>query len=356
MKEAIRFFDEKKSWSLMKDKILGWYLKPYITKVSQFRKQIVIVDGFAGCGMYKDNSKGSPLIISSIIEDRNKSISANVIGVFVEKDPNCFKELKKNLKSYADQELAIVLLGDFEKIVPTIIKLASRSPMFFYIDPFGIKGLEFEYMERIFKRANISSTEVLVNFNYKTFLRESVALPDLTKKVMGGDYYEEILDNTTLEDDKKEEKIVQLYKDQYNKYFQYIGSCPVMYKDDQSAKYHLIFATSHFDGIQLMNNRMGDIYREFYSEGRLFSALPPEKTRDISYLEDEIMEIFRIQRITTRHQIKEALVSRLFMRYKEKDYGEVIGNLLKAEKVFSETGRTRINDKVRLSIRSFDLL
>lgn len=337
----------------MKDKILGWYLVPYITKVNRFNRLVVIVDGFAGCGAYKDGTEGSPIIICRVLEERAASIDAKSVGIFIEKDAGCFAELKKNLKPYEDKQLAKLVHADFTNIAPRLVKLATDSPMFFYIDPFGIKGLEFDHLEQIFKRVRIQSTEVLVNFNYKALLREASPAPELATKVMGGDYYKAILDDQSLSSEEQETKIIQLYKDRYAKFFPYVGSCPIMYKDDRKAKYYLIFATSKFDGIKLMNNQMGDVYREFYADGRLFELLPGENIRDMASLESEILEIMRTFGIIDRLSIEKALIPKLFMRYRETDYNTVVGELLKSGRIHSETGRVRINDKTRLSLTAF---
>lgn len=352
MKKAKQFFQEKRPWSSMKDRILDCYLKPYITKVSKFGKLIVTVDGFAGCGLYEDGSEGSPLIICKVLEERAVSIGAKAVGIFIEADKTCFNELRNNLKKFEDAQLAVPLFGDFKEITPQIIERATDLPIFFYIDPFGIKGLEFDHLVKIFEKVMRSSTEVLVNFNYKAFLREANAYPKLAEIVMGGDYFREILDNPGLNKTEKENRIMQPYKDRYNQYFNYVGSFPVVYKGDQS-KYHLVFATSHFDGLRLMNDGMGNILRDFYTSGRLFPDLPSEMSRDMDYLEEEIMNIFRTRTSTDRLQIKQALIPKLFLRYKEGDYGKIIEKLLQEEKVFSETGKMRINDQTLLSLRRF---
>ena len=75
--KPIEFFKEKKSWSLMKDKILSWYLVPYLTKISSLKKTAIIVDGFAGTGFYNDGSEGSPIIICKTIQEQ-KSKNTNV--------------------------------------------------------------------------------------------------------------------------------------------------------------------------------------------------------------------------------------------------------------------------------------
>jgi len=350
--KPIDFFKSKKSWSRMKDKILGSYLVPYINKVKEFKKPVVIVDGFAGCGIYGDKSEGSPFIICKILESYNKK-GIKTFSILIDNDQECFKELEKNIKYYKDIGIAYTEFGDFRKIVPEIIKIAENSPMFFYIDPFGIVGLEFQHLEKIFEKVSRSSTEILVNFNYRIFYREREKYPNLVKDVMNGDYYKEILGDKTLSDDQKEERILEKYKDLYRKYFNFVGSCPVMYKDEQDAKYHLIFATSHFDGLKLMNDIMGNTYREFYTAGRLFDAIPPEKRRDLKLLERDIFNLLKELGVTNRENIKKILMPKLFMRYKEGDYNKVISKLIKKERIYSQTGRSRINDSVMISLTKF---
>ena len=350
--KPIEFFKKKNSWSMMKDKILGQYLVPYINKVKQFKRLVVIVDGFAGCGIYGDKTEGSPIIICKILEGYIKK-GIKAIGIFIDNNLECFKELEKNIKYYKDKEIAITEFGDFRKITPDIIKIAKDSPMFFYIDPFGIAGLEFEHLEMIFKKVKRSSTEVLVNFNYRAFKREVEAYPELVKKVMNGDYYQEILQNKTISSTLKEKNIIEKYTDLYRQYFNFVGYCPVMYKDQLNAKYYLIFASAHFDGLRLMNDIMGNVYREFYSKGRLFDVTPPDKKRDLNLLEQNIIKLIRGIGTTNRLEIKKILMPKLFMRYKERDYGEVVSRLIKARKLYSETGKARINDLTRISLTRF---
>ncbi|MCK4473858.1 three-Cys-motif partner protein TcmP [Candidatus Parcubacteria bacterium] len=336
----------------MKDRILGWYLIPYLTKVSKLKKMVVVVDGFAGKGLYKDGSEGSPIIICKTIEKlRNKGVKA--VAILVESNRECFNELKKNIKKYEDSKIAFPEFGSFNDLVPTIIEETEGLPVFFYIDPFGIKSLEFEKLERIFEKVKRYSTEVLINFNYKAFRRVAEVCPELTKKVMNGIWYREILKNKSLSDNQKEEMILEKYKDLYRKYFNFLGSCPVMYKDEQNAKYHLIFATSHFDGLRLMNNKMGDVYRDFYNKGRLFDAIPPGKRRDLKLLERDILDLIKEFGTINKEHIKKIIMPKLFMRYKESDYNKLISKLIKEEKIYSETGRSRINGLELISLTKF---
>jgi three-Cys-motif partner protein len=80
------FFSGKKPWSLIKDEILKKYLPPYLKKVNTLNRGIIIVDGFAGPGIFDDGTIGSPMIIYDIV----KSIGEGNILVN--------KELKHHLK------------------------------------------------------------------------------------------------------------------------------------------------------------------------------------------------------------------------------------------------------------------
>ncbi len=52
------FFKEKKDWSIFKDKILDYYLTPYIAKIVRTGKPLIIFDCFAGKGKFDNGEKG----------------------------------------------------------------------------------------------------------------------------------------------------------------------------------------------------------------------------------------------------------------------------------------------------------
>src|SRR5215467_4190696 len=62
------FFEAKRPWSLIKDKVLACYIEPYINKVKQLSRQIILIDGYAGPGVFDDRGEGSPITICSAAE------------------------------------------------------------------------------------------------------------------------------------------------------------------------------------------------------------------------------------------------------------------------------------------------
>ena len=62
------FFDGKRSWSFIKDKVLEGYMAPYIAKVARIGQRIVLIDGYAGPGIFEDGKIGSPIIMCRAAE------------------------------------------------------------------------------------------------------------------------------------------------------------------------------------------------------------------------------------------------------------------------------------------------
>ena len=96
------FFVEKKPWSIVKDELLGCYLKPYVSKILFTRKPLVYVDCFAGKGKFDDGNPGSPLIALEIFQkglNATKIVGKARIGAtFI--DLNYAPDLKLNLSDY----------------------------------------------------------------------------------------------------------------------------------------------------------------------------------------------------------------------------------------------------------------
>jgi three-Cys-motif partner protein len=62
------FFEDKRPWSVIKDTVLGDYMNVYLPKVNKRGQPIVLIDGYAGPGIFDDHAKGSPFIICEATE------------------------------------------------------------------------------------------------------------------------------------------------------------------------------------------------------------------------------------------------------------------------------------------------
>ncbi len=174
---------------------------------------------------------------------------------------------------------------------------------------------------------------------------------------MGGDYWVDIVTDCKLSKFEREEKVLQMYANRYRKHFKYVGYCPVREKDKNIAKYHLIFGTGHFDGLDLMSTIMHNEYEQFlireYKEGFLFDMRPEHLRKRTDVLKEAILATVQQQGPLKRRMVREILVPRNFMKFAVKDYNGIVSELLKAKAIYSSTGKTRINDDVFLSTHPF---
>ncbi len=114
MKTENEFFKAKRPWSRIKDQVIGSYLVPYLNKVSKLGQKIIIVDAFAGPGIFEDGSKGSPIIICDIAE---KQVRGEYFGIFANRHKESHTKLEIALKKYIQGKRAITILGSAQDLL-----------------------------------------------------------------------------------------------------------------------------------------------------------------------------------------------------------------------------------------------
>lgn len=373
------FFENKREWSKIKDRIVGNYVTCYLRTVQRLQKSIIIVDSFSGPGRFGDGSDGSPLIICKSIEQIQQNASG--MGyIFSDAHPAHREALEINLGPYISKGIAEKPLASFSQSLLKALSDGHGATLFFYLDPYGIKDLEFQIVKQIYERDTSDSTEVLINFNFKAFMRMSGnwnysdAATEIARKVkeskvdkvdsvMGGNYWRDIITDPTVDKLAREDLVVNAYKEKIRNYFCYTYSIPVKELEesssiptDQIAKYHLIFGTRHVRAVQYMNdvaNLALEPYLNQFKDGLLFSFTPkrfePTSENEIS---KAILKEVR-NRPKTRPELYEAIIPGYFMHYRTKDYRAMIDKLMKAKLLFpdkkSMKRKTQINDSTRLS-------
>lgn len=381
------FFKQKRVWSKYKDFILDYYLTPYIAKVKNLRRPILIIDCCAGPGRFEDGTEGSPLIIAKhIIENYQKRIE--IKGLFLEKKNTYYKSLQNTMQSYGN--CVEVMHTDFTNYLDKISQMAQRNTVFLYVDPYGIKELPFEELSKIYEqiKKHEASVEVLMNFNSAGFVRCGlIALkmesnhsdPELTDAffeeplssiqgmtpqqmdiIAGGSYWKDVIADDKLSFAAKEEKITALYMDKLLEYYSNVCSFPIREKYYHIPKYRLIYGTRHPDGILLMNNTMYEARERFlkreFADGKLFDTRPEDEQKDMVAFTKKLYEIVETNEPISRKNVTLKAMRDFFCRYNSSDYSNAIKSLLngfEGLKLFSKSGRTRINEDELLSTRSF---
>ena len=373
------FFEKKREWSKIKDRIVGSYVTCYLRTVQRLQKSIIIVDSFSGPGIFGDGSDGSPLIICKSIE-RTQQKGSGIDCIFSDAHPAHREALEINLGPYITKGIAEKPLAHFSQSLSKALSGGHGATLFFYLDPYGIRDLEFDIVKQIYKRDTSDSTEVLINFNFKAFMRMSGnwnytdAATEIARKVkeskidrvdgvMGGNYWKDIITDPTVDKLSREDLVVNAYKEKIRNYFCYTYSIPVKELEesssiptDQIAKYHLIFGTRHVRAVQYMNdvaNLALEPYLNQFKEGLLFSFTPKrfEPTSENEICKAILKEVRNKPK--TRPEIYEAIIPSYFMHYRTKDYRAMIDKLIKAKLLFpdkkSMKRKAQINDSTKLS-------
>ncbi len=293
-KDSKKFFIKKNEWSVIKDDLLSCYLKPYFSKILNTRKPVNYIDCFAGKGKFDDGCKGSPLIaldiISECLSKSNIFSCPPVYSYFIERDNA--KKLEENLKAYSKVK---VINGTYQDNIKSILQNKQNENVFLYIDPFGIKCLDFDLYD-FYSNANFASIELLINFNSFGFIREACrvkkveniyiseidaiiqifgGLEDKDIKseqeltaIAGGDYWENIIEDYQCKkiDYYEAEKLLsEQYCNKLKERFRYVVNMPIRMKAGQKPKYRMIHATNHEEGCLLMVHDICKRWENLYS-------------------------------------------------------------------------------------------
>ncbi len=310
------FFDIKKDWSTIKDRLLRSYLMPYFTKILATKKPVRYIDCFAGAGRFKDGTLGSPLIayeaaVEALEISKNND---NVLKLyFIEKDKNNFKSLVSNFENKNNNIIGDFFNDSFETTIVDIVNRFGNVNLFLYIDPYGVISLNKSILEKL-NLQKLNTVELFINFNANGLFRTcclalkkhlpkdihfsgcddfvedkmigSDGLINRINGILDGVEWQEIVSekySQSINYKIVEEELLHLYKKFLNKYFEYVIPIPIKMNSD-ICKYYMVYATNHPDGAVLMGSTMCNakaINSNIYYPDSLFSFedLDPEITR-----------------------------------------------------------------------------
>jgi len=373
------FFTAKREWSRYKDMILAYYLTPYLPKVFRIGRPVVIVDCFAGAGRFDDGTDGSPRIIARAIENWG-SKGRPVEALLVEAKRTLFQQLEDNVREFGS--LCRSIHGDFGYAVAEIERLARTHTVFVYIDPFGLKQLKFSLLSSIYRHIKSgTSVEVLMNFNSPSLVRNGRAALGLSQKevpenewflesdedakrtmspeeideIAGGSYWRSLVSSEKTFQEM-EEACVQEYMGKMRRYFQGVFNYSIKEKyTHKIPKYRLIFGSRHPDAMLLINDAVCNARDRFLKkerlDGLLFDLRQDDEKHNPTRLREAIRNVLGECEKIKRMDLIVRSLEVVFGEYKESEHKAAITALLKEGIIFSETGKTRINDDVSLSAR-----
>jgi three-Cys-motif partner protein len=348
---------------MYKDLILDYYLVPYLAKVRRIGKPILIVDCFAGPGRFGDGQPGSPLIISKRLREVHER-GAEVLGLYIEKDPILYKQLEEHMR---DSPVPVrTRLGDFRDYLDEMTGLAKDHTVFVYLDPIKPSDLLFDDMASVYGQLKEGgSVETLINFMSASFIRavsgfgkhiiqDRVLQTDQQSvvewnNVAGGRYWQEIIFGCGASDTDWADRLANGYASKLHRWFDWVINFPIRAKYEHSPKYHLVFGSSHPDGIELMNRAMVKARRELvefeFVVGRLFPDEP----------ENEVIDLGKVKRIVVETANQKGKMTWKWLRvyatiahsgkYNDTDFNRAIKELIRDGQLGSECPGKKIEQK-----------
>lgn len=363
------FFEGKRRWSVIKDEVLTSYMPAYLSKVKKLKKPIIIVDGFAGPGIFEDGTTGSPVIICEAAEKHVKGLYQ---AFFINKEKKHHEKLMSVLQKKSWLGSAKPILGDTTQLLPHLPQATRDYTIFLYLDPFGPTGSPFSLLEPFLNRKTTYSTEIVLMLHmpvlHRLAARSAVATGagdisairkshDVMDRIFGGDYWKQPMFDDSLTPEQREIRLINAYKAKLAQYLPFVGSCPVRASERERIKYFIVFASRKSDAMLLMNDAMAKAYFKQMHQGSftgtLFEKSPWESQRSVeNELREKIVTQVAKTPGLTRKEIWLRLIRSDFMRYLEKEYRQAVNQLVDEGLLVCPTPRKtkRLNDSCRLFV------
>ena len=267
-----------------------------------------------------------------------------------------------------------LLHGTANALLAQVRDVLGDHTVFLYLDPFGLKGCEFSVIKPFLLRDRAYSTEIVVNLSIPTMHRLATpravaagraggpqiqAFHDRLTKILGGNYWKDILWDDSKEPEAKAEEVMAVYRERILDLVEprgFSGSCPVRENEGSGIKYYVTFYSRHRDAMLLMNNAMCTAYQqrmhEAWSAGTFFANTDWKDTRDTGGLESLILGAARDTPHKSRLDIWVDIVQRAFMRFTDSEYRKAVAKLVKDKTLAYEDvkGTGRLNDEARLYV------
>ena len=344
----IDFFAEPKIASLHKLDLLAKYLKPLTWKLGSGWRHIWIVDGFAGSGAYETGQHGSPRIAAAWAREEELRRGHPLLRcINVERDHGCYGQLQRNLAPWKD--LVTNIHGEFADHLDDILAHIGRDPAFFFLDPFGVNGIEMEVIERILHRQGRKS-EILLHFSDRSFKRMAGHLDVSDRRsstavklgesklarldtVLGTPLWRPRWEGEVLDTDSAMETTAELYLSQLRERgFRYVHQIRMRESLNARPRFRLVFCTDSPHGVELMSDIACVYERSLWDEAHAgtFDLLLAEKARACGdgVLRDFVYEAGLAAKTATRQQLIHTLTPRIFGQYRTSDYAKAIRQLV----------------------------
>ena len=301
MSQTEDFFSDLKDWSARKLIIIEKYVDGFSTILGSRFRELYYVDGFAGKGIYEGGEKGSPVLIAELAQqyqNTNRPFSLHCINI--ERDHNNYLNLSAETKRFGN--IVKNYEGTFEENIEAILSQIKNIPTVFFIDPFGVKGTSWSFVEQVIARRDF--TDIWIRFDHVTVRRLAGFYESNAKDAQGKLQALQSLFGINNDKELQEkleagvtpqeriENAVRLYEekieDAYGKYARkgFSASYPIISLNGQR-KYHLVFACSNPKAATLASNIVNGVEETFQHEKEEYKE---SQNRQMSLFSTEVTE------------------------------------------------------------------
>jgi len=316
-------FEEKEIQTVSKHNIFENYLEPWAKIISNqaWVKDAYYVDAFAGTGKYETGEEGSPVIAAKILTKYEKP-TCKLHCICIERDPKRYEILETSLKQFETKLDIKKYNSEFLTCIGAILNKIDKSPAFFFIDPEGFSGMDFDKIETILA---LPHKEVLINFQYNSIQRWLKA-PKVEKtitKLFGTSEYKKA---------KEEIDLIELYKKQIRQKGAFVWYFRNRFPKKNRTFYYLVYATKKITGFKIMKDVMFSEESKRYFEPSLFAEV------DFRHFQKQISDKYKGKRAIEYNKVLGHALQET--NYLAKDLDKALKNI-GVEKV--KNGRPKYN-------------
>lgn len=256
-------FYEGREQTYVKHFFLECYLEQVAYNILWFMDDFVYVDGFAGPWRSQDeNFSDTSFCIAvetlrgvrdAMKEKRRKR--REVRCVFVEKAPDAFADLEKFAATVRDMPVEPIH-GEFESVIPRLVKLIGQSFSLVFIDPTGWTGFGLRAIQPLLQLRG----EVLITFMFNDinrFLEEPGRKKAASYNSLygGPEWFGEFREHTR-EGWSREDAVLEVYRRRVQRFgnFGYVTSTRVKSPLHDRTYFHLVYATRNWKGINVFRS------------------------------------------------------------------------------------------------------
>ena len=325
-----QFFDEPREQSQIKARIIEKYLWAWanvvIPTAKQMGNRILYIDLFAGPGRYDNGTLSTPLLVlRKAIDDRN--MRNMLVTFFNDRNADSVGKLRTAIDALDGvAKLKYKPMVENEIVGEEIEKKLAKIrlvPTFFFVDPWGYKGLSLGLIKAVLQNWG-SDCVFFFNYNRVNMGLNNDAVRRHMDALFGIRRAERLRDEVIgLSPDDREnlilEELCAALKGMGASYV-----LPFTFKNEKGTRtsHHLIFATKHFKGYEIMKGIMAKESSEQHQGVASFEYSPASEKFPILYglsrpldalqgmlLKDFVGETLTMNEIYERHCVGTPYVS-----------------------------------------------